>query len=140
MSPAPKTRGILETALYCADLGRSHRFYADVVGLSAMLVTPRLVAMDAGARGVLLLFQAGTTSEDLPEAGGVIPGHEGSGRLHMAFAIDDADYEPWKAHLAARGLALAGEVSWPRGGRSLYVRDPDGHAVEFCTPGLWPNG
>lgn len=139
MSAPPKTRGILETALYVADLDRARRFYEAAAGLTAMLVSPRLVAMDAGARGVLLLFKAGATSDDFVDAGGVIPGHEGTGRLHMAFSIAAADYDAWKAHFAALGLPLAGEVSWPRGGRSLYLRDPDGHAVEFCTPGLWPN-
>jgi catechol 2,3-dioxygenase-like lactoylglutathione lyase family enzyme len=28
-------------------------------------------------------------------------------------------------------------VGWPRGGRSVYFRDPDGHSVELATPGLW---
>lgn len=137
---APKTRGIRETALYAADLDRSRAFYRDGLGLRVMLDTDRLVALDAGGTGVLLLFQAGATSDDLPTAGGLVPGHEGTGRLHMAFAIDAADYDTWKAHLAARGIPLDSEVRWPAGGRSLYIRDPDGHAVEFVTPGLWPNG
>jgi catechol 2,3-dioxygenase-like lactoylglutathione lyase family enzyme len=28
-------------------------------------------------------------------------------------------------------------VKWPRGGESLYFRDPDGLAVELATPGVW---
>ena len=27
---------------------------------------------------------------------------------------------------------------WPRGGESVYFRDPDGHLLELATPGLWP--
>lgn len=136
---APPVRGILETALYVADLARSAAFYRDIVGLTPMLETPRLVALDAGRGSTLLLFQSGATSDDLVEASGLIPGHEGSGRLHMAFAIAADRLDDWRAHLAAHGIALAGEAKWSRGGISLYIRDPDGHAIEFATPGLWPN-
>ena len=101
--------------------------------------THRLVAFDAGQGGVLLLFQAGATSEDLTDSRGTVPGHEGVGRLHMAFAVAAEDLPAWRQRLAELGLPLAGEVRWSRGGTSLYIRDPDGHAVEFATPGLWPN-
>ena len=40
-------------------------------------------------------------------------------------------------HLAASGVAVEQEVVWPRGGRSLYFRDPAGNAVELVTPGVW---
>lgn len=136
--PPPVSR-VLETALYVADLDRSLRFYRDVVGLSPMLETPRLVALDAGAGSTLLLFKAGATSDDVTDPGGLIPGHEGTGRLHMAFAVDADHLEIWRARFAELGIPLAGEASWTRGGTSLYIRDPDGHAIEFATPGLWPN-
>ena len=29
------------------------------------------------------------------------------------------------------------ETDWPRGGHSLYFRDPAGNSVELITPGLW---
>ena len=28
--------------------------------------------------------------------------------------------------------------AWPRGGRSLYFRDPDHHLIELASPGIWP--
>ncbi len=68
--------------------------------------------------------------------GGTIPGHEGSGRLHFAFAVDSL--AGWRQQLAAHGVAIEGETKWPAGGTSWYFRDPDGHLVELATPGIWP--
>jgi catechol 2,3-dioxygenase-like lactoylglutathione lyase family enzyme len=139
VTAAPRIDGLLETALYVADLDRSSAFYEHVLGLRVMLRSPRLVALDAGRQGVLLLFLAGATSADVVEAGGTIPGHEGTGRLHMAFAVPAEDLGAWRERLAEAGVALSGEMAWTRGGTSLYVSDPDGHVIELATPGLWPN-
>ncbi|HEY9345402.1 MAG TPA: VOC family protein, partial [Inquilinus sp.] len=81
MTTAPRIDGLLETSLYVADLDRAADFYERVLGLRAMLRSPRLVALDAGRQGVLLLFLAGATSEDVVDSSGTIPGHEGTGRL-----------------------------------------------------------
>jgi len=35
------------------------------------------------------------------------------------------------------GVPIESEVRWPRGGRSLYVRDPAGNSVEIASPALW---
>jgi catechol 2,3-dioxygenase-like lactoylglutathione lyase family enzyme len=139
VTAAPRIDGLLETALYVADLDRSAAFYEQVLGLPVMLRSPRLVALDAGRQGVLLLFLAGATSEDVVDAGGTIPGHEGAGRLHMAFAVPAGGLDAWRERLAEAGVALTGEMAWPRGGASLYLSDPDGHVIELATPGLWPN-
>jgi catechol-2,3-dioxygenase len=135
----PQISGLLETVLYVEDLARATAFYAEDLQLKVMLDTPRLVALDAGRQGVLLLFRQGMTRDDMPTRGGVIPGHDGSGPVHMAFAIAAEELEPWRRHLAERGIALRSEVAWPAGGRSLYFDDPDGHVIELATPGLWPN-
>ncbi|HWH22678.1 MAG TPA: VOC family protein [Allosphingosinicella sp.] len=135
----PKIDGLLETALYVDDMDRSVRFYRDILMLAPMLETERLTAFDAGRQGVLLVFKRGASVEDMPNPNGVVPGHDGSGPLHMAFAISAARYDEWHRHLREAGVPLRGEMRWPRGGRSLYFEDPDGHVLEVATPGLWAN-
>ena len=134
---APKLNGVLETALYVDDLVRAARFYEDVLGLSALTSDARFRAYDVGGRSVLLLFQRGATLETVRLPGGTIPPHDGHGPLHMAFAIGSDDLAAWERHLERDGVEIEGRTAWPRGGRSLYVRDPDGHLLEFATPGLW---
>ena len=135
----PSVRGLLETSLYVADPPASACFYRDLLGFRIMSELPRLVAMDAGNAGVLLLFRRGATSEDVPTASGMVPGHEGEGRLHVAFAIAAREYEAWRDRIASSDRPILSEVAWPAGGKSVYFTDPDGNIVELATPGLWPN-
>ncbi len=130
-------QGVLETSLYARDLARTAAFYRDLFGFKALVDSPRLVAFEIAERSVLLVFQAGATDEDVVEAGGVIPGHDGRGRLHLALSIKADDVAAWRRRLAEQGVETVGEYRWPRGGTSLYMRDPDGALVELATPGLW---
>ena len=139
MQPAPPLSQVLETSLYVADLERARAFYEDVMGLRPMMQDTRLTAYPVGPGSVLLLFQQGTTGRPAPTPGGVIPPHDGTGRLHYAFAISVAALQAWRTHLSNHSVAIESEVNWPRGGCSLYFRDPDGNLVELATPGLWDN-
>lgn len=134
--PGPP-RALLESSLYVADLAASRRFYEEVIGLKPLFADDRLVALDVGGSSVLLLFLRGGTTEPVRMPFGVIPPHDGSGELHMAFAVDETELDGWRGTLPARGAPIESEIAWPKGGRSLYVRDPDGHLVEFATKGLW---
>ena len=134
---APPVDGLLETSLYARDLGRTAAFYRDLLGFKALVESPRLVAFGVAARHVLLVFQEGLTEDDLVDARGTIPGHDGRGRLHLALSIAANDLDLWRDRLVERAIAIAGEYHWPRGGISLYFRDPDGALVELATPGLW---
>ena len=133
----PPIAHILETALYVDDLDRAKTFYRDVIGLPVLLDGPRLVAFDASAGTVLLLFRSGATRDGVRFAAGFIPPHDGSGPVHMAFAISAESLPSWEAHLEAHGIAIDGRMTWELGGRSLYFRDPDGHSIELATPGTW---
>ena len=139
MKPSPAIRRVVETALYVEDMSRAVAFYRDALGLTPMSVGNRLSAFDAGGATVLLLFRRGATREGFRWPGGYIPPHDGSGPLHVAFAVDPDGLEAWEAALTARGVPIESRVTWERGGRSLYLRDPDGHSVELVTPGTWTN-
>lgn len=136
---APPLSRMLETGLYVDDLARAAAFYEGVLGLAPMRSDERFIAYPV-ADTVLLLFKRGTGDHELPlPFGGVIPPHDGAGRLHFAFAVAAGDLGPWRAHLAAHDVAIESEVHWPKGGTSLYFRDPDGNLAEIASPGLWAN-
>lgn len=134
----PKLNGVLETALYTDDMERARAFYEQVLGLNLIFSDNRLCAYSVGDRSVLLIFRRGSAREvTMMPSGGVIPGHDGAGPLHVAFAIARDDFGAWEERLKAHGVAIEGYTQWRRGGRSLYFRDPDGHLLELATPGLW---
>jgi catechol 2,3-dioxygenase-like lactoylglutathione lyase family enzyme len=134
----PKLNRIVETALYVDDLDRARDFYEAKLGLEPMLKTRTLLAYDIGGASVLLLFQRGGSLQTQASEAGSIPPHDGHGPLHVAFAIAREELTAWEETLAAHAVAIEGRTDWPRGGTSIYFRDPDGHLLELATPGLWP--
>ena len=134
---APHINGVVETCLYSNDLPRSVRFYQDQLGLRLLESGERLCVFSVADKQVLLIFRTGGTLEPLPTPGGVIPPHDAAGQLHVAFAVSKEEFPAWEKHLAARGIPVESKVSWPKGGQSLFFRDPDQHLVELGTPGLW---
>ena len=134
----PRISHLLETSLYVEDLDRAQAFYERLMGFEVFLRDARMSALGVPGGGVLLLFRKGGSIEASATPFGTIPGHDGEGRLHLAFAIPRGELAAWEAHLAALDVAVESRVTWARGGTSLYFRDPDGHAVEVATPGLWP--
>jgi catechol 2,3-dioxygenase-like lactoylglutathione lyase family enzyme len=127
----PRVDGVVETALYVADLERATSFYTSLFGFSVVARGERLVALAVAPRQLLLLFRSGAS------VGLARGAHDGSGRLHMAFAIPAAELEVWDTWLAEKGVAVEERRTWELGGRSLYFRDPDGHLLEVATPGTW---
>ena len=133
----PVITRVLETALYVDDVAAVVPFYRDVLGLRVLNENPRLAVLDAGQSTVLLLFLRGGTTAGFETPGGRIPPHDGAGPIHMAFAIAADAFSAWEAHLREHGVEIESVVRWDRGGRSIYFRDPAGHALELATPGTW---
>jgi catechol 2,3-dioxygenase-like lactoylglutathione lyase family enzyme len=133
----PRLNDVKETCLYVDDLQRAQEFYKQVLGLESLVADDRFCALDVGSKHVLLLFVRGVTDKPLELPGGTIPPHSGAGQLHAGFAVGAAELPEWESHLSAHGVEIESRVSWPKGGRSVYFRDPDGHLLELLTPGVW---
>jgi catechol-2,3-dioxygenase len=121
----PSLLGVLETVLYVDAFERACPFYEQVLGLNSIYRDTRLCAYDVGARGVLLLFLRGHSLQTVQLPGGTIPPHDGSGPVHIAFSIAADALAAWEVQLIQGGVTIEGRTQWPRGGISIYFRDPD---------------
>jgi catechol 2,3-dioxygenase-like lactoylglutathione lyase family enzyme len=133
-----KIKAIIETAIYVDDLQATEAFYRTVLGLAVIGKEPgRHVFFQAGDASVLLAFRPETTLK-----GDQLPPHGASGSGHFALGIEAQSLDAWRKLLQDNGVAIEKEVEWPRGGRSLYFRDPAGNLGELITPGIWglPSG
>ena len=135
----PRIGRIVETCLHVKDVERSARFYENLFGFKRMASDARFCAFNVAKGCVFLLFRQGGTLKPVNLGGGIIPPHDGRGRLHLAFSIAAKDVNSWKKFLQLNRIVLESDVHWQEGGRSLYFRDPDKHLVELATPGIWPN-
>jgi catechol 2,3-dioxygenase-like lactoylglutathione lyase family enzyme len=134
----PALTGVLETSLYVEDVPRARAFYRALFGFEVMIEDPRFCAMSVAGKQVLLLFKKGSSTSVTVVPGGDIPPHDGAGQLHLAFSVPAEALPDWEARLSDQGIPIESTVLWPRGGRSIYFRDPDGSLVELVTPGCWP--
>jgi len=134
MSPS----GILESALYAEDLDAAEAFYRDVLGLERISrVGDRHVFFRCGD-GVLLIFNpAETVKPPAPDAKLPVPPHGMRGDGHVCFRATEEEIDGWKARLAEHAVEIEAEFEWPKGGRSIYFRDPAGNSIEFANPKIW---
>ena len=134
----PTTRRIVETCLYVADVDRAAEWYSRVFGFPTIFPQEkRLRVLQVAQDQVLLLFKDKATLQPITMPGGVIPPHDGSGPAHIAFAMRTEEAEQWEKHLATHNIAIESRVRWGDNDKSLYFRDPDGHAVELISGDHW---
>jgi len=129
--------GVLETGIYVDDVARSVEFYQRLFGFPQLVGDERFCALSVAGRQVFLIFKKGGTLEPMQLPGGILPPHDGSGQQHFAFSVPAEDIEGWERKLVENGVEIESRVAWPRGGKSVYFRDPDGHLAELVTPGCW---
>ena len=133
----PSLTGVIETALYVDDLDRAAHFYENLFDLTRIEGDHRFRAYSIAGRNVLLLFKRGASNCVTQTTGGTIGPHDGSGPLHVAFSVPAEDLPQWEQILKNHDIAIESRIRWPRGGISIYFRDPDQNLVELATPGLW---
>ena len=134
----PIITGILESSLYVSDVIRAANFYEQLFGFERMFMDDRLCALSVSGKQVLLLFKRGASLEEIALPGGTLPPHDGSGQLHVAFSCSAEELPAWEEQLADHDVPIESRINWPRGGKSIYFRDPDENLLELATPGIWP--
>lgn len=118
-----KLTQLLHASLLVADLGRARAFYEGVLGLAPSSARPAMsfngVWYDIGTAQIHLICLP------TPDPVEGRPAHGGRDR-HTALAVEG--WEELKDKLDAEGIAYTLSRS---GRRALFVRDPDGNALEL---------
>jgi len=134
-----KPKSILETILYNDDIESALWFYSEAMGLPVVRDMTELgFACRVDGSHVLIIFDPNETSK----SGRTVPSHGTSGQGHIAFRIDESQYDDWKDRLTSFGIEIEQEIEWtPEGrfspGRSIYCRDSFGNSVELITADIW---
>ena len=107
----PPLQRIVEFGIYVGDVRRSVDFYERVFGFPVLLKNERIGALDVEGHQVLLLFKLGASAEAIETEWGVLPGHDGEGTTHFAFAIRAEDLCPWEDWLAEQDVETESKVT-----------------------------
>ncbi|MBI5692110.1 MAG: hypothetical protein HZC55_18675 [Verrucomicrobia bacterium] len=129
----PRLDGGPQTVLLVDDVDRAVEFYRK--GLRLPLRDSdagRYAEFEMGDGAALLLVKrdgsiAPMAMPAAPERGG-----------GLTFAVAEDGLEWWKTWFATCAIKVERETKWVHGGRSLYVRDPEGRRLEFKTPPVVP--
>jgi catechol 2,3-dioxygenase-like lactoylglutathione lyase family enzyme len=132
----PLTR-VLETCMCVTDLAAAERFYVDVLGLTLYAKQEGRHLFFRCGEQMVLLFDAVSASQPATHGGLDVPTHGTTGEGHVCFAVREVDLDGWLNRLQASGVTIEKDLYWPRGGRSLYFRDPSGNCLELATPRIW---
>ena len=126
------TLRILETSLYAEDLEQAEEFYTKVLGLQLFAREPGRHLFFKCCNQMLLIFAPSKTIAQTELAP-----HGAQGPGHVAFAVPDSELDTWATRLSDCGISIEKILSWPRGGRSVYFRDPAGNSLELASPKIW---
>lgn len=108
-----------------SDLEQSIDFYREVFGARLLVKGRKLAYFDLNGLWIAL-NQEETDRSRIHRT-----------YTHIAFTIEDCEYEPALARLEALGVEIVpGRSRDERDKKSIYFLDPDGHMFEFHTGSL----
>ena len=129
--------GILETALYAADLDAAEAFYGGVLGLEKVSRQGNRHLFYRCGAGMLLIFNPAETARPVPAGALPVPSHGATGPGHACFRVRGEQMARILERLQAARVPLESDFCWPNGARSIYFRDPAGNSLECAEPRLW---
>lgn len=119
-----KTTELNHVALHVQDVERSSRFYREVLQLPSI---PRPAFDFPGA-----WFRLGERQELHLIGGRSDPVYGANRGNHFALMVDDIS--AWEEHFHRCSVDHLPRRTRPDGARQIFLRDPDGHVIELCTP------
>lgn len=129
--------GILETAIYAADLDAAEAFYGGVLGLEKVTRQANRHLFYRCGPGILLIFNPAETAKPVPAGALPVPSHGATGPGHVCFRVRGEQIDGIVERLQAAGVPVESDFCWPNGARSIYFRDPAGNSLECAEPRLW---
>ena len=135
MTVAPA--GLLETVVYAEDLDAARGFYHGILQLPVVTSEPGRHLFFRCGNAMLLVFNPKATAVAPGKGALPVPPHGARGAGHACFRAGAGEIAMWRERLLAAGIAIESDFEWPRGGRSIYVRDPAGNSIEFAEPRIW---
>ena len=111
-------------ALHVVDVEASCAFYSQVLKIESL---PRPAFDFPGA-----WFRLGATQELhlIGERDERVVSHNRGN--HFALMVDDLD--AWEDHVRSQNAEIVKRHIRPDGAGQMFIKDPDGHVVELCTP------
>jgi catechol 2,3-dioxygenase-like lactoylglutathione lyase family enzyme len=128
---------ILETVLYAHDLAAIEAFYRRVLGLEPAVAVPNRHVFYRCGDQMLLIFNPSVTRHPAAPGALPVPPHGMEGHSHVCFRVSAEDLAIWRSKLATLGIEIEADFEWPKGGRSIYFRDPAGNCLEFAEARIW---
>jgi catechol-2,3-dioxygenase len=133
-----KFRKIVETCIYAYELEKMKDFYVNTIGLQLIAEEKaRHIFLKVG-KSMLLIFNPKNT---MIKSNSVFPIHGAltpPAIVHFALEIEKEDYENSKNMLNQNKIEIEKEITWKKGTKSIYFRDPVDNLVEFITRNSWP--